>query len=82
MKFRVTYCAVKHENLYRPQVIHGETTGNIELLDSRVSFREEKTVEVDSLDEASAIKLATAKLPAGCDIAAQATLVRPRGPSA
>jgi hypothetical protein len=74
-KFRVTYAAAKRENQYRVQRVNGVETGIRELHDSRVSFHEEKSVEVEAADEQSAIKAATKHLPEGVELSSQAARI-------
>lgn len=82
MKYRVTYSAAKRQLTYRPQVRNGQPTGTIELLDSRPTLNEEKTVIVEAASGEQAIKLATAHLPKDADISANVSEVRPKGASA
>lgn len=78
MKYRVTYAASKRQLTYRTQA----KTGTLELLDSSPTFSESKSVEVEARSQEEAIRLATAKLPAGCDISASAHLLSAKGASA
>jgi hypothetical protein len=76
-KYRVTYTAAKRENVYRPQLVNGQPTGTVELLNTRVSFHEERSVEVEAADEPAAIALATKHLPEGVELSAHAAQLRP-----
>lgn len=70
-KFRVTYTAAKRENRHR------EENGVKELLDTRISFHEEKSVEVEAENEQEAIAKATKHLPEGVELSAHAAQLRP-----
>ena len=75
MQYRVTYAAAKRENVFRAQMVNGQPTGNLDLLDTRVSFHEEKTVLVDAESQEEAIQKATKHVPADAEISAQAHLL-------
>jgi hypothetical protein len=66
-KYRVTYVAVKHERTYR----QGKS-GQPELLDDRLAFREEKSVNVEAENEAAALDAVKATIPADCEFTGQA----------
>jgi hypothetical protein len=66
-KYRVTYVAVKHERTYR----EGKS-GDRELLDDRIAFREEKSVNVEADSEAYALAKVKATVPADCEFTGQA----------
>ena len=65
-KFRVTYTAAKSEHTYR----QGKS-GVQELLDSRVVFREEKSVMVEAPNGQLALEVVKRTLPPGCDFSGQ-----------
>ena len=75
----MAYAACKTENTYRLQAKKTlNDPDQLETLDSRIAFREEKSVEVEATDEQQAISLATAHLPEGCSISAQASRMNGR----
>ena len=80
-KFRVTYTAVKRDNKYRNQVVNGQETGTLELVDTRIAFHEEKTVEVEAETEQAAIQEATKHLPKDVELSAAASKLGAAQPS-
>lgn len=68
-KFRVTYVAVRNEHTHRDR----PDKGTRELLDSRIAFREEKTVSLEAKDESEALAKVKATVPADCEFTGQAS---------